>query len=58
MFVGIEKFIKEKWCVKGRKNEPMDTEGNLAAFKEEEAFDKNSCLEDLEAKLFINQFLA
>ena len=36
----------------------MDTEGNLTAFKEEEAFDKNSCLEDLEAKLFINQFLA
>lgn len=58
MFVGIEKFIEEKESVKGRKEEPLDIEENLTVFTKEEGFDENSCLEDLDFKLFMYYFFA
>ena len=56
LFVGIEKFIEEKQCVKGKKDKPVDMEGNLTAFPKEDGFDENGCLKDLVVKLFINHF--
>ena len=58
LLVGIEKFIWEKQCAKGRKSKPVDIEGNQTAFAKEEGFDENGCLGDLEVKLFINHFFA
>ena len=36
--------MEEKQCVKGRKEEPVDIEGNLTAFTKEEGFDENGYL--------------
>ena len=56
LFVGTKKFIEEKQCVKGKKDKPVDVEGNLTAFSKEGGFDENGCLKDLVVKLFINHF--
>lgn len=56
MFVGIEKFIEEKQCVKGKKDKPVNVEGNLTAFPKEGGFDENGCLKRFSGKAIYKPF--